>query len=68
MNRYKAKNAFERLAEAYLIVSGRSQEAQTFVRDVRADHDYAIDDYFYGSNREHSKKALKNDVKGMAKQ
>lgn len=67
MGKYGAKDAFNRLAEAYLIVCNRSKEAQTFVSDLRREHNYAIDDYFFTKDRrEHSKKALKNDVKGVA--
>lgn len=62
-----AKEAFEQLAEAYLIKSNRSVDAQIFVRDLRHQHNNAINDYFYRRNgQESSKKALKNDVKGLA--
>lgn len=62
-----AKEAFEQLAEAYLIKSDRSAAAQVFVRDLRYQHSHALNDYFYQkSGQEHSKKALKNDVKGLA--
>lgn len=63
----RAKQAFEKLAEAYLIASNRSPEAQTFVQDQRIEHNYALSDYYFSkSNQEHSKKAFKNDVKGVA--
>jgi len=68
MSKYEAKRLFDQLAEAYLIASGRSEAAKTFVSDLRREHNYAVDDYFFiKDRREHSKKALKNDVKGIAK-
>jgi hypothetical protein len=68
MGKYGAKDAFNRLAEAYLIASNRSQAAQAYVKDLKREHDYALDDYYYHKEKqEHSKKALKNDVKGIAK-
>lgn len=63
----QAREAFEQLAEAYLIKSSRSEEAQVFVRDLRAMHNNAINDYFYQkSGQHHSQKALKNDTQGVA--
>ena len=65
MGRSTAKHAFNQLAEAYLIASNRSNEAQAFVASLQVDHAYALDDYFFNYNRrDHSKKALKNDLKG----
>lgn len=63
--RLNAKHAFDQLAEAYLIASNRSQAAQDFVKSLKADHNYALDDFFFNrDSRKHSQKALKNDLKG----
>lgn len=68
MSKYEAKRVFNQLAESYLIACNRSPEAQTYVNDLRRDHHYAVDDHFFNKDRkEHSRKALKNDVKGVAK-
>jgi hypothetical protein len=68
MGKYGAKDVFNRLAEAYLIASNRNQAAQRYVNDLKREHDYELNDYYYNKDKkEHSKKALKNDVKGVAK-
>ena len=62
----RAKQAFNQLAEAYLVASNNSPAAKVFVNDLRSEHNYALNDYFFAkSNQEHSKKALRNDVKGI---
>lgn len=62
-----AKEAFEQLAEAYLVASNRSHAAQSYVDDLRYKHNLALNDYYYvKGGQEHSKKAFKNDVKGLA--
>jgi hypothetical protein len=64
MSKYGAKEAFEKLAAAYLTVC-KSSDAETFVKDLREEHKYHLDDYYYTKDRrEHSGKALKNDLRG----
>lgn len=67
MGKFYAKQAFNQLADAYLTVCKNSKEARVFVNDLLRDHNHALDEYYFTKDgQKNSRKALKNDVKGLA--